>query len=232
MELLSSSSRYLLPISGFLLSLLLLYKLIIPIRNPKSKTPSNLPPEPPGGLPIIGHLLHFAISRKTLARTFADMADRHGPVFSVRLGVHRVAVVSDAATIQECFTAQDRALASRPKSSQAEHLTYNYAGFAAAPYGSYWRDVRKVAVTQLLSAHRLKSLGHVQASEIGMLMKELYLLCLQGNDEPENRGGGSSVVVVVISELFQQLTSNSITRLIAGRISLTVPCNPTNIINF
>ncbi|CAI0426400.1 unnamed protein product [Linum tenue] len=160
------------------------------------------------------------------------MADRHGPVFSVRLGVHRVAVVSDAATIQECFTAQDRALASRPKSSQAEHLTYNYAGFAAAPYGSYWRDVRKVAVTQLLSAHRLKSLGHVQASEIGMLMKELYLLCLQGNDEPENRGGGSSVVVVVISELFQQLTSNSITRLIAGRISLTVPCNPTNIINF
>ncbi|CAN1342417.1 Cytochrome P450 CYP82J17, partial [Linum perenne] len=195
--------------SCILISLILFHKLFS--TNKPIIPPFNSIPEPSGGFPIIGHLHQFLLSRKTLARTFADMADKLGPVFAVRLGVHRVVVVSDSKTIQECFTTLDRALASRPSSSQAEYLTYNYAGFAASPYGAYWRNVRKLAVTQLLSSYRLKSLLHVQVSEVGMLMKELHQLCICGDGD----GGGDSSSVVVISDLFQQLSSNSITSLIA-----------------
>ncbi|CAL1361665.1 unnamed protein product [Linum trigynum] len=174
-------------------------------RTKSSSPPPPLPPEPSGGFPIVGHLLQFISSKQTMARDFADMADRHGPIFTIRLGVHRCVVVSDPKTVQECFTANDRALASRPWSSQAEFLNYRSAGFAAAPYGTYWRDIRKLAVTQLLSSHRLKSLAHIQVSEINMLVRELHRMC---------RGGGG---VVAMSEVIEQMGSNMITRLIAGK---------------
>ncbi|CAI0561145.1 unnamed protein product [Linum tenue] len=167
--------------------------------------PALLPPEPYGGLPIIGHLHQLLSSKKTLARALADMADSHGPIFTIRLGLLRAVVVSDPETVHECFAGGhlDRALASRPKSSNAECLTYNYAGLGAAPYGTYWRDIRKVAVTQLLSSHRLKSLRHVQISEIDML--------IQSQSQSQSRG------VAGISELLEQLACNTITRLIAGK---------------
>ncbi|CAN1238623.1 Cytochrome P450 CYP82J17 [Linum grandiflorum] len=102
------------------------------------------------------------------------MSDRYGPIFTVRLGTQRAVVVNDPKTVQECFTTHDRALASRPVTSQSEYLHYQYAALGSTPYGSYWRDIRKLAVTQLLSATRLKSLRHVQVAEIDILMKELY----------------------------------------------------------
>ncbi|CAI0426546.1 unnamed protein product [Linum tenue] len=193
MELLLFSSDPLLAISALTITItLFLFLRFGPpflINRTKSSSPP-LPPEPSGGLPIVGHLLQFISSKQTLAQAFADIADRH---------------VSDPKTVQECFTANDRALASRPWSSQAEFLNYRCAGFAAAPYGTYWRDIRKLAVTQLLSSHRLKSLAHIQVSEINMLVRELHRMC--------RRGGG----VVGISEVIEQMGSNMITRLIAGK---------------
>ncbi|CAN0922969.1 Cytochrome P450 CYP82J17, partial [Linum grandiflorum] len=174
-----------------------------------------LPPEPSGGLPIIGHLLQLVSSKKPLAIAFADMADRHGPIFTIRLGIYRAVVVNDPKTVQECFTTHDRVLASRPKSSQAEYLNYNYAGFGSSPYGSYWRDIRKLAVTQLLSGQRLKSLQHVQISEINMFVKGLHDRIFNKSSSSSNNNNGA--VVVVMSEMLEQLSANMITRLIAGK---------------
>ncbi|CAN1129916.1 Cytochrome P450 CYP82J17 [Linum perenne] len=194
--------NHLLAISGLLIitTLFILY-------NPRQRK-AHLPPEPSGGLPIIGHLLQLASSNKPLAITLADMADLHGPIFTIRIGTKRAVVVSDPKTVQECFTTHDRALASRPMSSPGDYLNYHHAGFGSSPYGSYWRDIRKLTVTQLLSTHRLNLLRDVQVSEISMFVKGLHNLISssQGN-----------IVVVNMSEMVEHLAANIITRVIAGK---------------
>ncbi|KAF9591642.1 hypothetical protein IFM89_005223 [Coptis chinensis] len=67
-----------------------------------------------------------------------------------------------------------RVLASRPSSVAMEAMGYNCAMFGMAPYGSYWREVRKIAIVELLSVQRLELLKHVRISEINTCIKELY----------------------------------------------------------
>ncbi|MED6208800.1 hypothetical protein PIB30_048587 [Stylosanthes scabra] len=165
-------------------------------------------PEIAGGLPLIGHLhILFRAKGTPLARTFSSFDDKYGPIFQIRLGSCPAIVVSNKDAIKECFTTNDLALASRPKSSPEIHLHYSFAvGFAAAPYGPYWTKMRKLVMVELLSPRRIDSLRHVFESEIDHFIHDLmsYL-------------GGASKVKVVMSEWLERLSFNIITRMIAGK---------------
>ncbi|CAH2080377.1 unnamed protein product [Thlaspi arvense] len=65
----------------------------------KSHRSRNLPPSPPG-LPVIGHL-HLV--KKPLHRFLQELAQKLGPVFSLRFGSHLVVVVSTSTAVEECF---------------------------------------------------------------------------------------------------------------------------------
>ncbi|KAK8664092.1 hypothetical protein V6N13_083895 [Hibiscus sabdariffa] len=108
--------------------------------------------------------------------TLANMADKYGAIFSIKLGVHRALVVSSSEIAKECLTINDKAFATRPKLLSMELLAYNYAMMGVAPYGPYWRQVRKFAMTELLSNHRLDSFKHIRESEIKMSLHQLYEL--------------------------------------------------------
>ncbi|GJZ69103.1 zinc finger, CCHC-type containing protein [Tanacetum coccineum] len=84
-----------------------------------------------------------------------SMVNKFGPIFTIKLGVHRVLVVSNSEMAKECLTTNDKVFASRPKSMAREIMGYNYAMFAFAPCGSYWRDMRKIVVLELVSHRRL-----------------------------------------------------------------------------
>ena len=90
------------------------------------------------------------------------MADKYGPIFTIWLGVHRTLVVSSWEIAKECFTTNDKAFANRPKALALELLGYNYAMFGFSPYGPYWRQVRKMAMLEVLSNHRLEMLKHIR----------------------------------------------------------------------
>ncbi|KAG9440792.1 hypothetical protein H6P81_020957 [Aristolochia fimbriata] len=165
-------------------------------------------PEPAGRLPIIGHL-HLLGAKVPLTRTFAAMADKHGPVFTVWLGIRRVIVVSGRDAARECFTVSDKALASRPRFAAAEHMGYNYAMFGFAPYGPYWREIRKIATLELLSNHRLELLKHVPATEVGSSLKTLYARWVEN--------GGQRPIKVEMREWFGDLTFNNVVMMIAGK---------------
>ena len=130
-------------------------------------------PEPRGALPIIGHL-HQLGGRNPLFRTFATMADKYGPIFTIWLGKNRTLVINNYEATKECFTTNDRVFATRPISAQGKYLGYNYAALGFSPYGTYWRDIRKLVVIQLLSSHRLETLKHVQVSEVDAFVEGLY----------------------------------------------------------
>ncbi|XVF81233.1 hypothetical protein PTKIN_Ptkin15bG0139600 [Pterospermum kingtungense] len=166
-------------------------------------------PEALGGLPIIGHL-HLLGAQPALFRTLAAMADKYGPVFTIRLGMFRTLVVSDHEAAKECLTNNDRVFATRPKSIIGTYLAYNNAGFGFAPYGAYWREMRKLAMVELLSTHRLATLKHVQVSEVHAFVKCLYLFCKKNEQRPNQ-------IKISISHRLGVLTLNMILRLIAGK---------------
>ncbi|KAJ8759320.1 hypothetical protein K2173_006840 [Erythroxylum novogranatense] len=159
-------------------------------RNRKNQS-RNFPPLVAGSLPIIGHI-HLLRGPKPIARIFSSLADKRGPIFSIWVGAHRTVVISSYQAIKEFFTTNDRIMASRPASTQAKHIGYNYAAIAFAPYGAYWREMRKFSMIHLLSLNRLKYLRHFRR-----------------NDE------GSAKVVM--SEWLEHLTVNILTRIVSGK---------------
>ncbi|KAM7485739.1 hypothetical protein LguiA_001748 [Lonicera macranthoides] len=119
------------------------------VRNAKK---NNAPPQAGSAWPVIGHL-HLLGGPQVPHKTLASMADKYGPIFTFKLGIHQVLVVSDSNLAKECLTTNDKAFANRPKSVAVELMGYNYAMFGLGPYGPYWRQVRKTVVNDLLSKH-------------------------------------------------------------------------------
>ncbi|XVF63954.1 hypothetical protein PTKIN_Ptkin09bG0128200 [Pterospermum kingtungense] len=193
-------------ISVFLL--IFCYRLLFGTKNTNVGGKTRMAPEPQGAWPIIGHLHLLGGSDQLLYRTLGAMADKHGPAFTIRLGSRHAFVVSSWEVVKECFTTNDKALASRPTTVAAKHMGYNYAVFGFAPYSSFWREMRKIATLELLSNRRLEMLKHVRISEVDMGIKELYNLCYNN---------GSSPVLVDLKQWFEDLTLNVVVRMVAGK---------------
>ncbi|KAJ0818751.1 putative cytochrome P450 [Helianthus annuus] len=189
--------------------LIFLFQILIQKRAKTSKNQN--PPQAKGSWPIIGHL-HLLGGSALPHRVLSNLADTHGPIFTIKLGVRQALVVSNAEMAKECFTTNDKAFASRPKSLVSVIMGYDYAMFALSPYGEYWRQVRKLATVELLSQRRVEMLKHERVSEIRTFMKDIYKSCLR-NKEVED----SDMVKVEMREFFANLVFNIITRTIAGK---------------
>ncbi|RVW50473.1 Cytochrome P450 CYP82D47 [Vitis vinifera] len=74
--------------------------------------------------------------------------------------------------------------------------------FGFSPYGSYWREVRKIISLELLK--------DVRASEVVTSIKELYKLWAEKKNE-------SGLVSVEMKQWFGDLTLNVILRMVAGK---------------
>ncbi|RVX15239.1 Cytochrome P450 82A3 [Vitis vinifera] len=174
----------------------------------------RIAPEAAGAWPIIGHL-HLLGGSQLPHVTLGTMADKYGPIFTIRLGVHRALVVSSREVAKECFTTNDSAVSGRPKLVAPEHLGYNYAMFAFSPYDAYWREVRKIVNTELLSNRRLELLKDVRASEVETSIKELYKLWAEKKNELGH-------VLVEMKQWFGDLSMNVILRMVVGKDTLVL----------
>ncbi|KAJ4973819.1 hypothetical protein NE237_006993 [Protea cynaroides] len=168
--------------------------------NPSSK---NVAPEASGAWPIIGHL-HLLGGNSIPHLILGAMADKYGPAFTIRLGMQPTIVVSSWEVAKECFSTNDRDLATRPKAIATKLMGYNYALFGLTHYGKYWRQIRKIATLELLSNRRLEMLKHIRALEIKALVKDLYK-------------GGQNSSLVDMKKWFGDLTFNIIVRMVVGK---------------
>lgn len=184
-------------------SLVLLYYALLRKKNKSTKSTRVQAPEPAGAWPIIGHLHLLGGGDQLLYRTLGAMADKYGPAFNVRLGSRRAFVVNSWEVAKDCFTANDKALASRPTTAATKHMGYNYAAFGFAPYTPFWREMRKIATLELLSNRRLEMLKHVRISEIDTGIRNLYDSC-------KSRA-------VELNQWFEELTLNMTVRMVAGK---------------
>ncbi|XP_023521546.1 cytochrome P450 705A22-like, partial [Cucurbita pepo subsp. pepo] len=129
----------------------------------------RLPPSPPS-LPLIGHL---HLLSPALYSSFRRLSDRYGPILYLRLGASRCLVVSSAPIAAEIFKTHDVLFASRPTLAFADKLYYGKLGFVLAPYGDYWRFMKKVCVTELLSPRQLERSQNVRREEIRQFLSRI-----------------------------------------------------------
>ncbi|MBA0869403.1 hypothetical protein Goshw_027733, partial [Gossypium schwendimanii] len=128
-----------------------------------------------------------------------------------KLGVHRALVVSNWEIAKECLTINDKAFATRPKLTSSEHFGYNCAMIGFAPYGPYWRQVRKFSTIELLSNHRLELLKHVRELEVKTSLQQLYQLW------NKKKSSTSDKVLVEMKRWFRDVTLNVILRIVVGK---------------
>ncbi|KAG2666508.1 hypothetical protein I3760_15G064800 [Carya illinoinensis] len=186
--------------------LLFIFFLLWKSTAQKTAPQSRLPPEVGGAWPMIGHL-HLLARSKPAHITLGYMADKYGPIFTIRLGVHKAIVVSNSEIAKECFTTKDKVFANRPKAMAVELMGYNYALFAFSPYGSYWRQVRRITTLELLSNQRLEMFKHIRESEVNTAIKETYKLLVNNNKH----------VLVDMNRWFDKITLNMVFRMVVGK---------------
>jgi hypothetical protein len=192
-------------IAGLLAVILFSYYLV---RRSRVGLP-KIAPIAAGAWPIVGHLPLLGGTKRAPHITLGAMAEKYGPIFTIQLGLQRALVISSWEMAKECFTTNDLAVSSRPKLVAAKHFGYNFALFSFSPYGPYWRDIRKIATSELLSNRRLELLSYVRVSEVETTLQELYKVWTKKKE--------SGQILVELKQRFGDMSLNVILRMVAGK---------------
>ncbi|KAK8524771.1 hypothetical protein V6N12_029626 [Hibiscus sabdariffa] len=133
----------------------------------------NLPPGPKpwpiiGNLNLIGSLPH---------RSIHALSQKYGPIMQLKFGSFPVVIVSSVEMAKAVLKTNDIIFTDRPKNAAGKYTTYNYSDITWSPYGPYWRQARKICLTELFSAKRLESYNHIRRQEMKLFLKKLYESC-------------------------------------------------------
>ncbi|KAG6606867.1 Cytochrome P450 705A20, partial [Cucurbita argyrosperma subsp. sororia] len=169
------SSYYILYVTLFFLSIVLLRNLL---RRPSKSVVHGRPPPSPPALPLIGHLHYFS---PYVSKSFHNLVTRYGDLLFLRLGNIRCLVVASAAYAEEIYKTQDVTFSSRPKFAFGDELPYANAGFFGAEYGGYWRFMKKLTMTELLSQRQVERSRGVRRDEMVKFLVKLAE-CGERND--------------------------------------------------
>ncbi|GFP96415.1 premnaspirodiene oxygenase [Phtheirospermum japonicum] len=163
----------LLSVVSFFVFVLVLLKLG---AHPKTKKPKLNRPPGPRKLPFIGNLHLFAASRHhPLQQTLRDLAKKYGPLMHLRLGEIDTIVVSSPETAKLIMRTHDITFASRPPLLLADDSSFGSKSIALAPYGEYWRQMRKICSLELLTTKRVLSFRTIREEEVLDLCKWIAL---------------------------------------------------------
>lgn len=200
----NDASYYFLFLIWFLTALLVhsLIKACFKLK-PRSKVPH---PPSPLSLPFLGHL-HLV--GPVLPKSFQALARTHGPLMRLRLGASSCIVASSASIARELFKTQELNFSSRPEFGSSEHFIYRGSRFIMAPYGDYWRFMKKLCMTKLLAVPQLDKFLDVREEEVERLVKSVM----------ESARGGKA------SDLSKELTT--FTNNVICRMVMSTRCSGT-----
>ncbi|CAJ2636927.1 unnamed protein product [Trifolium pratense] len=157
-----------LPLTLAITSILFLIFTLI-LFHPKHQHNKKHPPGPKP-LPIIGNL---HILGKLPHRTLQSLAKKHGSIMSLKLGKIPTIIVSSPKSAEQFLKTHDNIFASRPKLQVSEHMFYGGKGLGLAPYGAYWRNMKKLCTLHLLSGSKVEMFAPLRSEEVRMLLESV-----------------------------------------------------------
>ncbi|KAI7754200.1 hypothetical protein M8C21_019725, partial [Ambrosia artemisiifolia] len=136
------------------------------------KDTTILPPGP-YGLPFVGYLPFLGYN---LHERFTEMAKKYGPIFSLRLGSKLHVVVNSLDLVKVVARDMDQTFANRCPPQTALAITYGGSDIAWSNNNSYWRNMRKLLVSQVLSNANLKDTQTFRTHEVRKTVSEVYTM--------------------------------------------------------
>ncbi|WRX29216.1 Cytochrome P450 - like 10 [Theobroma cacao] len=102
-----------------------------------------------------------------------DLANQHGPLMQLQLGEISTIVVSSPEIAKGVLRTHGIVFAQRPQLLSMSIITYGFRDIAMAPYGDYWRQVRKICTVELLTAKQVQSFHSIRQEEVSALVKSV-----------------------------------------------------------
>ncbi|KAL2336742.1 hypothetical protein Fmac_011188 [Flemingia macrophylla] len=193
-----------LDIQGYLVLFLVWFISTILLRSVLKKSQClRLPPGPPISFPLVGHAPYL---RSLLHQALYKLSVRYGPLIHVMIGSKHVIVASSAESAKQILKTSEEVFCNRPLMIASESLTYGAADYFFIPYGTYWRFLKKLCMTELLSGKTLEHFVSIRESEIEAFLKTILQISTFGK------------TVEMRQELIRH-TNNIITRMIMGKKS-------------
>ncbi|XP_077212098.1 labd-13Z-ene-9,15,16-triol synthase, chloroplastic-like [Tasmannia lanceolata] len=139
----------------------------------KTKASKNgklqLPPGP-HGLPLLGYLPYLD---SEIHHQFTKLGKIYGPIMTLWLGKKLCVVVATPSLAKEILKDNDVVFASHDVPESALAL-YDGMGVTWSPYGSHWRDLRKVFVREMMSNTSLEAYSIFRRREVHNMVTEVY----------------------------------------------------------
>ncbi|KHN18720.1 Cytochrome P450 76A2 [Glycine soja] len=145
---------------------LLLLSLSLPLflfllRRRNSKTSSSnhrLPPGPPGW-PVFGNMFQLGDMPH---RTLTNLRDKFGPVVWLKIGAMNTMAIFSAEAATVFFKHHDHAFADRTITEIMRVHNYDKSSLALAPYGPYWRLMRRLVTVDMLVSKRINDTASIR----------------------------------------------------------------------
>ncbi|KAL3534263.1 hypothetical protein ACH5RR_002724 [Cinchona calisaya] len=155
--------------SALLLITFLFVLLLLKLKSQSNKSTCHLPPGP-WRLPLIGNI-HQLVGSQPPHQSLGNLAKKHGPLMHFQIGEISTVVVSSPDTAKQVMKTHDTVFASRPPIIASEILAYNSTSIIFSPYGEYWRKLRKICASELLSPSRVQSFRYIREEETSDLVR-------------------------------------------------------------
>ncbi|MBA0746885.1 hypothetical protein Gogos_009358, partial [Gossypium gossypioides] len=153
------------------------------IQRRNNSVTGKLPPGPPGW-PIFGNMFDLGTMPH---RTLTRLRDNYGQVIWLRLGAVNTMVILSTKAATEFFKNYDLTFAERHITEIMRAHGYHKSSVALAPYGSYWRVLRRLVTVDMLVNKRINETTCVrrkyskEGSEFFLVILRLMSLSGTGN---------------------------------------------------
>ncbi|XP_066283351.1 cytochrome P450 2U1-like [Branchiostoma lanceolatum] len=142
----SESVQKILQISGLTLQTFLVLCATFLLASVILKRSQNLPPYPAGRVPVLGHLL--ALGRAPHLK-LAAWRRQYGDVFTVRMGMEDVVVLSGYTAVKDALVDRSELFASRPPNYLFDAVTDSGKDIVVSRWGTGFRQRKRFATTAL-----------------------------------------------------------------------------------
>ncbi|CAI9778858.1 unnamed protein product [Fraxinus pennsylvanica] len=170
-------------------------------RKPYQK---NLPPGPPGW-PLFGHTFKLGT---TAHKTIAGFKQKYGPIVWLKLGSVNTMVIQSADVAAEFFKNHDLSFIDRTLVDTMKALNFHKGSMALAPYGIYWRLMRRICTVELFVNKRINETVVVRQKCVDNM---LLWIEKKANTE-EGRRNGITVALYVFCASFNTMGNLMLSR--------------------
>ncbi|KAJ6869211.1 hypothetical protein NC651_034081 [Populus alba x Populus x berolinensis] len=133
----------------------------------KSETNKYLTTNPSPGpwkLPLVGNI--HQVAGRLIHHRFTGLARKYGPVMQILLGEVRFVVISSRETAIEVMKINENIFVDRPDGVIPRIVFYSGKAISFTPYGEYWKQLRKICSSKLLSPQCVRSLRSTMEEEV------------------------------------------------------------------